>query len=135
MPPLSGSETILVVGDELTFLSLTTMMLDRYGYHVIAAASATEALHLFEVRPNMEVDLLMVDLMLPKIKGPELAERIRSMRPELPVLYIVNYSYPQTPQAVAAAGMPCIAWPFSSVQLTRSVRAVLDNPKATSAAC
>ena len=76
----------------------------------------------------------MVDLMLPKMKGPELAERIRSMRPELRVLYAVNYSYPQTAEVVAAAGMPCIAWPFSSVQLTRSVRAVLDHPKATAAA-
>ena len=136
MPPLSGTETILVVDSELTLLSLSVMMLDRYGYHAIAAANATEALQLFEMWPDIEVDLFMINLVLPEMKGQELAERIQSIRPGTPVLYIVNYSDPETPRGaeVAQSGVRSIARPFTSVQLTRSIRAVLDNPQATSAA-
>ena len=60
MPPKPGTETILVVDDEIAVLSLTNMMLTRYGYTVITAASAKEALHLFEVWPDLAVDLLLV---------------------------------------------------------------------------
>src|SRR5438067_160273 len=92
MPPLPGTETVMVVDDEFAVISLTQSMLTRYGYSVIAAASGAEALHLFEVWPDLHVDLLLVDLVMPCMSGIELAERITALRPGLPVLYFSAYS-------------------------------------------
>ena len=103
MPPEFGTETILVVDDEIAVLSLTQMMLRRYGYEVISAACAKEALHLFEVWPDLHVDLLLVDIIMPDINGIELTERIRALRPGVPVLYFSAYS-DQEPLRPVVAG-------------------------------
>src|SRR5262245_45869579 len=130
MPPLPGTETILIVDDELAVLSLTAMMLRRYGYKVISAHSSKEALHLFEVWSDIEVDLLMVDIIMPDMNGLELAERIRALRPALPILYFSAYSDREMLRPVIARGIPYIAKPFTSVQLTKRIRELLDRPKA-----
>src|SRR6185295_7194933 len=114
MPPLPGTETILVVDDEIAVLSLTTLMLERYGYEVLAAASAKEALHLFEVWPDIEVHLLLVDIVMPEINGVELASRIREIRPDLPILYFSAYSEQETLRPVIARTKPYLAKPFNS---------------------
>jgi len=131
MPPLPGTETILVVDDEIAVLSLTTLMLERYGYEVLAAASAKEALHLFEVWPDIEVHLLLVDIVMPEINGVELASRIREIRPDLPILYFSAYSEQETLRPVIARTKPYLAKPFNSIQLTRSIRSILDGRSAT----
>lgn len=132
-PPLPGTETILVVDDELAVLSLTARMLERYGYSVITAHSGKEALHLFQVWPGIEVDLLMVDLIMPDMSGIELAERIRPIRPELPVLYFSAYSDQEELRPIIARGIPYLAKPFTSIQLTRRIREVLDKADAAAA--
>ena len=134
MPPLPGTETILIVDDEIAVLSLTTLMLERYGYEVLAAASAKEALHLFEVWPDIEVDLLLVDIVMPEMNGVELASRIRAIRPDLPILYFSAYSDQETLRPVIARTNPYIAKPFNSIQLTRSIRSILDGPSVSVAA-
>src|SRR5260370_646069 len=68
MPPLPGTETILIIDDETAVLSLTSRMLTRYGYETITATNAKETLHLFEVWPDLPVDLLLVDIVLPEMK-------------------------------------------------------------------
>ena len=65
MLPFTGHETILVVDDEMIVLSLTSMMLRRFGYEVLVAASAAEALNLFAKWPDLRIDLLLVDIILP----------------------------------------------------------------------
>jgi two-component system, cell cycle sensor histidine kinase and response regulator CckA len=134
MPPLPGAETVLVVDDEIAVLSLTTMMLTRYGYTVITAASGREALHLFEVWPDLHVDLLLVDIVMPGMGGVELAEAIIKMRPELPVIYFSAYSDQEPLRPVQARRLPYIAKPFTSLQLTRRIREVLDNPQTSAGA-
>jgi two-component system cell cycle sensor histidine kinase/response regulator CckA len=134
MPPLPGAETILVVDDEIAVLSLTTMMLTRYGYTVLTAASGKEALHLFEVWPDLHVDLLLVDVIMPDMSGVEVAEAIRKLRPSLPVLYFSAYSDREPLRPVYARQLPYIAKPFTSLQLTRRVREVLDKPRSASPA-
>jgi two-component system cell cycle sensor histidine kinase/response regulator CckA len=134
MSPAPGTETILVVDDELAVLSLTSRMLDRYGYNVIAAHNAKEVLHLFEVWPEIEIDLLMVDILMPEMNGLELTARIREIRPEIPVLYFSAYSDQEPLRPVIARGIPYIAKPFTSLQLTRRIREMLDKPKTASGA-
>jgi len=134
MPPEFGTETILVVDDEIAVLSLTQMMLRRYGYEVISAACAKEALHLFEVWPDLHVDLLLVDIIMPDINGIELTERIRTLRPGLPVLYFSAYSDQEPLRPVFSRNLPYLPKPFTSLQLTKRIREILDKPQSASAA-
>jgi len=133
MPPLPGTETILIIDDETAVLSLTSRMLTRYGYETITATNAKETLHLFEVWPDLPVDLLMVDIVMPDVNGIELAEKIWELRPDLPVLFFSAYSDEEILRPVIARGVPYIAKPFTSIQLTNKIRGMLDAPKAETA--
>ncbi len=133
MPPLPGTETILIIDDETAVLSLTSRMLTRYGYETITATNAKETLHLFEVWPDLPVDLLMVDIVMPDVNGIELAEKIWELRPDLPELFFSAYSDEEILRPVIARGVPYIAKPFTSIQLTKKIRDMLDAPKADTA--
>jgi two-component system cell cycle sensor histidine kinase/response regulator CckA len=130
--PLPGTETILIVDDEHAVLGLTHLMLRRSGYALIPASSGKEALHLFEVWPDLEVDLLMADIVMPGMNGVELAEEIRVLRPNLPVLFFSAYSDQEILRPVIARRVPYIAKPFTALQLTKKIREVLDKPKTAS---
>jgi two-component system, cell cycle sensor histidine kinase and response regulator CckA len=129
----SGTETILVVDDETIILTLTQAMLARFGYTVLGAQNATEALHFFEVFPEQHVDLALIDIVLPGIDGFELAERLRLIRPALPILYTSAYSSRLELRPERSRGAPFIAKPFSSVTLTRKIREMLDVPQSSHA--
>jgi len=134
MSPIPGTETILVVDDESLVLSLANSMLTRFGYNAITAASGKEALRLFEKWPVVQVDLALVDLVMPEMNGVELVERIHKLRPGLPVLYFSAYSAQDTLRPQFARNMPYIAKPFTSLQLTSKIREVLDAGKPDAAA-
>jgi CheY-like chemotaxis protein len=126
MSPTRPSETILVVDDDRMVRGLADSMLTRFGYTVITAASAKEALGLFE---NIEVDLALVDLVMPEMNGVEVVERIHELRPDLPVLFFSAYSEDESPRPMFARGVPFVAKPFTSLQLTKKIREILDMPK------
>jgi CheY-like chemotaxis protein len=128
----AGTETILVVDDDAEMLGLTHMMLTRSGYNVLIAGSGKEALKLFEALPDVAVDLLLVDLIMPGMNGNELVDRVHKMRPGLPVVYCSAYPNQPILQAILARGIPYIAKPFTSVQLTDKIRELLDNPRLPS---
>jgi len=129
MSPTGGTETILVVDDDQMVLRLADSMLKRFGYRVITATSGKEALRLFEKSPDIEVDLALVDLVMPEMSGVELAERIHKLRPGLPVLHFSSYSEDDSLRPTFAKGVPFIAKPFTSLQLTKKIREMLDKPK------
>jgi two-component system cell cycle sensor histidine kinase/response regulator CckA len=133
LPPFPGTETILIVDDEHAVLGLTHLMLRHYGYALVPAASGKEALHLFEVWPDLQVDLLMADIVMPEMSGTELAENIRVLRPNLPILFFSAYSDQEILRPVIARGVPYIAKPFTAIQLTKKIREVLDKRKTASA--
>jgi two-component system cell cycle sensor histidine kinase/response regulator CckA len=122
------SETILLVDDEATVLSLTGLMLGQQGYRAIAAPSAKEALRLFETQPDIKVDLLMTDIVMPDMDGIELASRLQTIRPALPVLFFSAYSAQEMLRPVFARNIPFIAKPFTSLQLSKKIREVLEKP-------
>jgi CheY-like chemotaxis protein len=78
---IEGSETVLVVDDETFMLSLADSMLIRHGYSVLTATSAPEVLHMFEIWPDLKIDVAILDVVMPGMDGFELAERIRKIRP------------------------------------------------------
>lgn len=89
---LQGNETILVVEDEEPLRELVATLLQEYGYNVRLASNGAEALKLWD-RCGEEIDLLLTDVVMPEqISGIQLAEKLRGMRPGLPVIYTSGYS-------------------------------------------
>lgn len=124
---LKGQETILVVEDEEGVRKLTLRYLAQYGYQVISASNADEALHLALSHPGT-IDLLLTDVVMPNGSGPELAEKIRQHLPHVNVLYMSGY----TDDTVVRHGLlhsevSFIQKPFGSLGLVRKVRSILDD--------
>jgi CheY-like chemotaxis protein len=131
----SRNGNVLVIDDERLVISLTHAMLTRYGYTALTAISGAEAIQLFQNWPAIEVDLLLVDLVMPGMDGLEVVKRIAEMQPEIPVLFFSPYSARQDDLPPSfGREIPCIAKPFTSVQLIKKIREVLDAPKAEAAA-
>ncbi len=123
----SGSETILLVEDDDVVRSLTAEMLDTAGYTVLAAPDATEAERLAAAHEG-PIDLLVSDVVMPGLSGPELAERMVAIRPGLRVLFTSGY----TEHAVTGYGelRPDVGFlekPFTAAALRRKVRDLLDH--------
>ncbi len=124
---LHGVETVLVVEDEDAVRSMVREALEARGYRVLVARNGAEALDLAG-RYGDYIDLLVTDVVMPQMKGPELAQRLERMRPGLRVLFISGY----TDDAVLRHGVleartSFLQKPFSLDALARTVREVLDT--------
>ena len=117
-----GSETILLVEDEETVRDLTRQALELNGYQVIAAAAPAEAL---ELGDDVHYDLLLTDVVMPQMRGGELARRLAEDRPGLKTLFMSGY--PDGEALLGAEGPAAfLQKPFSLGQLARTVRELLD---------
>lgn len=129
--PIAGTETILVVDDELAVLDMTRAMLTRYGYSVISAAGGRDVLAAVRSRPHLKIHLALVDVVMQDMAGPELACELRALVPGLPVLFMTGF--PDQHQLLKARGMHVLYKPFTSIALIRRVREILDRPRAAAA--
>jgi two-component system, cell cycle sensor histidine kinase and response regulator CckA len=121
---LTGSETILLVEDEKALRAVGKQMLERYGYTVLLAADGAEGLELAQNHPD-PIHLLMTDVLMPKMGGIELAERLATLRPELKILYTSGYNDGgAVPQSVARARY--LQKPYAMEDLARALRELLD---------
>ncbi len=126
---VQGHETILLVEDDVAVRKLARQILERYGYDVLEAGYALEALRLSKQHTGV-IHLLMTDVIMPGgMNGVELAGYLARLRPEIRVLYMSGY----TGQAIARHGMlqpgvNLLPKPFTAVTLARQVRRVLDAP-------
>ncbi len=122
-----GAETILVVEDEEQVRVLTANLLRKRGYTVIATGSGSEALAIATEKRD-RIDLLLTDLVMPEMSGPELASQITTINPDLRVLFMSGYADEAvTRHGRLEAGSAFIEKPFSSAGLARKVRDVLDR--------
>jgi PAS domain S-box-containing protein len=126
-PAMRGHETLLVVEDEPTILSLSKLMLEKRGYRVMTAATPGEAIHLAE-KYTGEIHLLLTDVVMPEMNGRDLAKRILSLHPNLKRLFMSGY----TANVIAHHGVldekiSFIQKPFSVRDLAAKVREVLDQ--------
>jgi two-component system cell cycle sensor histidine kinase/response regulator CckA len=120
-----GSETVLLVEDDAPLRELVRECLTENGYTVLEAGKADEAEQLFDRHP---IHLLVTDVVMPMASGPALAERLRSLRSGLKVLYMSGY----TDDAMARhgaldEGSAFLQKPFTAEALMRKVRDVLDG--------
>ncbi len=126
-PLVGGDETILVVEDEPSILRVASRVLERLGYHVIAAASPSEALQVARDFGG-EIHLLVSDVVMPDMNGRELAQRLSSFFPTLRQLYMSGYTADVIAQhGVLEAGVYFIQKPFARKELALMVRAALDG--------
>ena len=124
--PDSGAETILLVEDEEDARAVLRQILAGKGYRVLAAASGDEALAVAE-ELREPIDLLLTDVTMPRMKGPELAARLLAVRPHMRVIYMSGYN--EEPLLGEEGGPLCLQKPFSAHVLARAVRGVLDTPE------
>ncbi len=121
-----GSETILLVEDEASVRALVRRILERFGYSVLAAGSGAEALEIAG-RQSKPIDLLVTDLIMPGMAGPDLAAKLTASRPEMRVLFMSGY----TDDAVIRDGLLpekglFLQKPFTPDGLARKVREALS---------
>ncbi|WP_250006872.1 PAS domain-containing sensor histidine kinase [Actinoplanes sp. M2I2] len=122
---VAAHETILMVEDEDDLRVITGRILTRAGYHVLTASGGEQALHLAQTHPG-GIDLLLTDVIMPKMTGNEVAARIRRLRPGIPVLYMSGYAEPVlTENGTLPEGVTIIEKPFTSRELLGRVRKYL----------
>jgi len=122
-----GSESVLLVEDEEQVRRIICEVLEQQGYNVLTAANGEEALKIAE-DARTDVQLLLTDVVMPQMSGPELAEQLSVLRPQLKVLYISGY----TDDAIVRHGLldeklHFLQKPFDAASLARKVREVFDS--------
>ena len=110
--------------DEATVRTLAQRSLEMRGFRVLVAADGAEALRL-AADPATRIDLLVSDVVMPRMSGPELARQMRLARPTLPVVYISGYSDGALAQEAMATGGSFLQKPFDPDALERKVREAL----------
>ena len=127
--PATGHETILLVEDEDDVRALAREVLERQGYTVVEASDGAQALQVYE-KERERIDLILTDVVMPRMSGREMVDRVRASRPDMRVLYMSGY----TADAIVRHGvldqsMLLLGKPFTPVALIAKIREVLDRPR------
>jgi PAS domain S-box-containing protein len=127
----AGAGHILVVDDEPTLARLVARMIEKMGFRATACDGPDEALRLWEENPG-GFDLLVTDQIMPGLTGLDLAARLRTGRPDLPVVLITGYGG-TVPERIDDAGIEVLTKPIDSARLAELVQDLLasSEPPAT----
>ncbi len=122
-----GVETVLLVEDEDQVREFTAAALRSAGYRVVVAANGADALRQCSTHGDT-IHLILSDVVMPQMKGPELVERIRAQFPDITVVFMSGYSEEDILKSVRESGSPLVAKPFKPNHLLQVVRRELDKP-------
>ena len=126
-PLAADREVILVVEDQRGVRQLASRILVRHGYTVLEAADATEALRIAE-NPQQTLHLVISDVVMPIMGGPELVARLQTLRPATRVLYMSGYTGDDLSRRIGEdSNIVVLEKPFSASALLRAVRDRLDD--------
>jgi two-component system, cell cycle sensor histidine kinase and response regulator CckA len=126
-PPRSGGEVILVVEDDDQVRTVVSKGLPRLGYEVLVVGNAEEALALVDKHPG-RIDLLLTDVVMPGLSGPQLADRLAQRRPETRVVFMSGYPEAQDPAlGFSLNGRSYLQKPFALAELAEKIRLALDE--------
>jgi CheY-like chemotaxis protein len=123
-----GTETVLLAEDEPAVRDVATQMLRQQGYHVLPAANGAEALGFAWMYASEKIDLLLTDVIMPRMNGKELADQLGAIHPEARVLYTSGYTDDTIGRhGVLSPDIQFLPKPFSPPELAHKVREVLDE--------
>jgi CheY-like chemotaxis protein len=126
---LRGNERVLLVEDQEQVRELAALILTQFGYEVLEAASADEALLLSD-RQEGPIQLLLTDVLMPGLTGCELADRLCLRRPGMMVVYMSGFANREiVDKAMKRPGSLFLQKPFSPASLGAKVREALDDPR------
>ena len=122
-----GSETILVAEDDATIRELARSILRNFGYDVILAHDGEDAVEKFKT-DSEKIDIIVMDMIMPRKSGKEAYEEIRKIRPDVRILFMSGYS-PDLLQdrGIFDSSEEVLIKPLHPLDLVRKVRAVLDS--------
>ncbi|MFO7688815.1 MAG: response regulator [Desulfobacterales bacterium] len=124
---LSGTESILLVDDEAMITAVGEKMLLRLGYRVCVASGGKAAVELFR-RNHNDIQLVIIDMIMPDMNGGETFDRLREIQPDVKVLLSSGYSLDEQAQAILNRGCRgFIQKPFNLTELSREIRKIFDH--------
>jgi signal transduction histidine kinase/CheY-like chemotaxis protein len=124
---MKGTGTILLVDDEEEVLEVAEKLLKVVGYHVLTAREGREAIEVYK-NHRETVDLVLLDIIMPDMKGGEVFDRLKEINPEVKVLLSSGYSIDgEATQILERGGKGFIQKPFDMEQLSQSIRAIFEN--------
>ncbi|MGD9309849.1 MAG: PAS domain S-box protein [Desulfosarcina sp.] len=129
---LNGPETILLVDDEPYVLEVGVKMLQKMGYTVLKACCGEEAVRVFDDFHH-QIDLVIVDMIMPDIGGGEVFDRLRTVRPDIKVLLSSGYSMGEAAAILSRGCNGFIQKPFGMEKLSHAIREVIENGQHESA--
>ena len=121
-----GTETILLVEDELSVQTVVGRLLRKLGYTVLIADDGVEGVSLFDEHSE-EIDLVVTDIVMPGQTGIGMAEELRSRRPDLRILFISGYAGHDADSMDGPLPQPFLPKPFSVEELAEAIRGILDG--------
>jgi CheY-like chemotaxis protein len=121
-----AGETILLVEDSAALRELTKVILTRAGYNILEAEDGVAAM---EVSQKFEglIDLVLTDVVMPRMRGPALAKLILQQRPSIAVLFLSGYTEEAIVQTDGISGFTLVEKPYTTEGLLRAIRRVLDD--------
>ena len=122
---MGRGERVLLVDDEETVRRVTGRLLEKLGYSVRTATDGVEALEILEA--GEVFDLVLTDVVMPRMTGIEMAERIRERHPTQRILFTSGYTTRQYGRAPGEPPKPFMPKPFSLSDLAESVRSTIDG--------
>jgi len=122
-------KTILVVDDDPEVRELAIAVLEAEGYHVLEAGSGDEALHFLAGHPDLRVDALFTDIVMPgRLDGIDLAEAAHVLRPDLPILFATGFANLARRDRDPESRGPVLRKPYRPGDLRRALLVLIDDP-------
>jgi len=125
-PEQRGVETILVAEDEPALRKKVCEMLENAGYQVLAGKDVDEVIQI-AMHHKGPLDLLLTDVVMPDLSGPQLAQHLQTLYPQMKVLYMSGYPSPRQRNAALASDAEFIQKPFTKQKVLRRLREVLEG--------
>jgi two-component system cell cycle sensor histidine kinase/response regulator CckA len=126
-----GSDTVLLVDDEEMIIEVGKALLEKLGYQVIVARSGEHAVEIVKDR-SVQIDMVILDLIMPGLNGEKTFDRIREIQPSIPVLLSSGYSINGQAGIILSRGCNgFIQKPFNLSELSQKIRKILDEAKGS----
>lgn len=126
--PAMGTESVLLVDDDISLLSVLKGALEKFGYTVVAHLSSIEALETFRTKPK-QFDMVITDQTMPNLTGEYLSKEILKIRPDIPIILCTGFSETIDEKRAKAMGIrKYITKPIALHKIAAAIREVLDTP-------